>query len=705
MQWTRLRWTADDLATVENRFEQWAVADGYTNLGLMLGAPSGNLVDVDLDHPKTMRLRDLLLPPTPMSTGHAGRRLSHMWYVCTEGTLPDTRRYKMPDGSVSVELRSDRAQTLIPPSIHPSSEAYLWEGKPWGGERGPAQVDGRVLAVQVALLALANVLVDNWPERGTRHDAYLALAGGLLRHGDTVHPYWGGRNNARIVIEAVATAMFDEEGPEVRAREALGSTARRLQEGGRAVGFGRLAEIIGDDYVQQARRLIAEVEFLAGVKEETPAPRTSPLPVADPDQLKLAEETPEDTDPLALGPGRRKTSWSRVDPENYLTGRVQHLQPSILLRDDGQALMYPGRVNMLYGSSESAKSWIALQACLQVVSEGERVAYLDFEDDPKSTFDRARDLGAGIDDLRHQFGYFHPEGPNAEMERTRWGESKMSVAGAEIAKDFAEEIERLDPVLIVIDTMSVLYGLHGLDTNDTSNTVVITDWLKKWTRRGRTTVLAIDHTAKGSAKGVLPIGSQHKQAAIQGTMIQAWVNRQPIPGAVGELELWVVKDRPGAVRKISERRSQNAQLCAVVEMDSRAGDRVDMRILPPPHLTLDGDPHVDARDSQAAQRMSKKVNQEHLIRRAFDEVGQTLTINQLAKRSELTEAATRRTADRMVGLGELVQTKVKTGQRGQPAIGYVLTMRDLDSSDGDDEIDDETDDDADEGADEDAGEG
>src|SRR5690606_24019321 len=121
--WTRVRWDADDLDNVRAKFTGWRES-GMGNIGLLLGEPSGGLVDVDLDHPRAMRLRDYFLPPTPMRTGRAGTRNSHYWYRI-EGDVPGTRRYKMPkeadegDGEVSVELRSTGAQTVIPPSIHP----------------------------------------------------------------------------------------------------------------------------------------------------------------------------------------------------------------------------------------------------------------------------------------------------------------------------------------------------------------------------------------------------------------------------------------------------------------------------------------------------------------------------------------------------------------------------------------------------------
>src|SRR5690606_18421502 len=126
----------------------------------------------------------------------------------------------------------------------------------------PAEVDGRVLALQVALLALSCVLIENWPGRGSRHDAYLALTGGLLRFGNDVHPWW--EKNVSVLIRALAMATGDEDGPDEREKESVRTTVAKLREGRKVVGWPRLAEIIGADHVRKARQLVAEVESLAG---------------------------------------------------------------------------------------------------------------------------------------------------------------------------------------------------------------------------------------------------------------------------------------------------------------------------------------------------------------------------------------------------------------------------------------------------------
>src|SRR3546814_16527158 len=63
-------------------------------------------------------------------------------------------------------------------------------------------------------LGLAALLAIEWPTRGGRHDAYLALAGALLAegYGDTrrVSPIW--KEFAPGIIAVIAQATHDEAG-------------------------------------------------------------------------------------------------------------------------------------------------------------------------------------------------------------------------------------------------------------------------------------------------------------------------------------------------------------------------------------------------------------------------------------------------------------------------------------------------------------
>lgn len=642
--WPKLRWenTPEGLEHVTKSFDDWADS-GHGGLGVLLGTPSGGLVDIDLDHPKTARLKDHFLPRTPARSGRDSRPGSHYWYIVKPGTLQESRTFKLPrelesaDSQMIVEYRSTGGQTALPGNVHPTGEKYAWTGPEWGGEYGPAVVDGRMLLVQTALLGFCTLLVNYWPGEGGRHQAYLALAGGLLRVGEGVHPYWS--RNIGVVISAIADATNDDDGAETRIVEAVETTLKRLREGKPAAGFGKLAEIIGEPAVKQARVILAEIESAAGLPSRTSGslsvekiaaavegrdvrtPSTAPQTPATHGERKErtrpadATEYGDDTDhpealpSLARDPlEEREGSWQAVDLDPYLTGQVQTIEPTIMEREDGQALMYPGRLNMLYGPSEAAKSWISLFTCVQLLERGERVIYLDLEDEPVNTLERLRLMGASPDDLRTGFSYVRPEEPLAPMQRTRWGEKEPTGQGEVNMALFSKLLEETDPALIVADGMTVLYGLHGLDSNDSVQTDIITSWLKSLTRNGRTTVLVVDHTAKNPSRGSMPIGSQHKVSMVQGTLLQTFPVRQPMPGAIGEIELIVLKDRPGKVRAISEKSGEKAQLAARIIMDSTVEGKTDISLQVPnkrQNLSSDSTQEIDLRNSNAAAKAEK----------------------------------------------------------------------------------------------------
>jgi len=635
---------------------------------------------------------------------------------------------------VSVEIRGNGAQTLVPPSIHPATaETYEWEGEPWGGEEGPTLVDGTELLAQVILLGLCAVLLDAWPGPGQRHDAYVSLAGGLLRYGDsqTVHPFW--ERNAGLVIRTLALATHDEDGAEQREREAIYTTKRRLREGGEATGFTRLAEYIGEESVQIVERLVRDAEAVAGfvpdvagdvpgwqppwarqwdglkieLDDAAPAPEfveaddnaeprslgairpehgsegveSSGSPANDVEAEDLDEDVREDLDPLDARP----SSWSPVDLEPYLTGKLTVPDPEVCRRNDGACLMYRGRVNMLFGSSESAKSWIAMAICLQEIEAGGRALYLDFEDEPVQTLNRLRLLGAADDDLRAQFSYIRPEGPLADMQRNKWGKDQPTKSGEFAQDQFDMALTSLDPDIIVADGMTALYGLHGLDANDAVSTDVITSWLKRLTRNGRSTVIIIDHQAKSAEKGSMPIGSQHKVAMVQGTLLQVWPIKQPMPGDVGEMELVVLKDRPGQVRAHSQKTGGRgkAQVAGVVTLDSRTEGRSSLVITPPRRtpsggggvLNSDGEDVNDAERrveldftdmSKAVEKIAQRQDDEDTVVGAFrGEVGIRLGSRDLFAivDGDLPRERTKEALDRLISRGWIMAEGGRGGRQ------------------------------------------
>jgi len=207
-----------------------------SNLGILLGEASGGIVDVDLDARQAVNLADAFLPSTNRIHGRRSKPRSHRWYRSPDIKRP--QKFVDVDGTCLVEIRTEGQQTLVPPSIHPSGEALTWACQ---GE--VSAVASKALISAVNLLAAASLIARHWPERGSRHDASLALHGFLLRSNFT-------QDDAMRFVMEVARAAGDEEW---RSRSLDGhKTSERIRAGLAATGRVRLAKLVGKAVVDLA---------------------------------------------------------------------------------------------------------------------------------------------------------------------------------------------------------------------------------------------------------------------------------------------------------------------------------------------------------------------------------------------------------------------------------------------------------------------
>lgn len=125
---------------------------GPGNIGLLLGEPSGWLIDVDLDCEEAVRLAAQHLPPTAAVTGRISRPGSHWWYRC-RGVKPMKLSDPVTHDTI-LEIRSSGQQTLVGPSVHPG------DGERYDDLAGePAEVDPGVL--EAAARALCHAVVES----------------------------------------------------------------------------------------------------------------------------------------------------------------------------------------------------------------------------------------------------------------------------------------------------------------------------------------------------------------------------------------------------------------------------------------------------------------------------------------------------------------------------------------------------------------
>jgi hypothetical protein len=174
--WQKLRLSEEDLP---KRFN----ANGQRqNVGILLGAPSGGLIDIDLDLSDACALGAVLLPQTGAIFGRPGKPKSHFLYLATDPAIPKTMQLDWPglvddDGkSVRiVELRSTGLQTIFPGSVHDRTGEEIR----WDVDGEPAHVPAAQLTRIVPIIAAGSVLVSYW-QRGWRNKLSLALSGALL---------------------------------------------------------------------------------------------------------------------------------------------------------------------------------------------------------------------------------------------------------------------------------------------------------------------------------------------------------------------------------------------------------------------------------------------------------------------------------------------------------------------------------------------
>jgi len=224
-------------------------------------------------------------------------------------------------------------------------------------------------------------------------------------------------------------------------------------------------------------------------------------------------------------------SWAGIDLTSYLDGTHLPCQPTLLRRSDGPHLLYPGRVHWLAGEPEALKSWLALLACLQVLDQGGRVVFIDFEDGPAGIVGRLLALGVDRQVIASRFDYRSPEGALRRAERD-------ALAGDVAAAD-----------LLVIDACTEALAAQGLSSKDDVDVASWLALLPRWAARLGPAVLVLDHVVKDSEnRGRWATGSQHKLAGLDGVALTLEAVQPGGVGMVGRSRLYCSKDRHGQVR-------------------------------------------------------------------------------------------------------------------------------------------------------------
>lgn len=282
---------------------------------------------------------------------------------------------------------------------------------------------------------------------------------------------------------------------------------------------------------------------------------------------------------------QRPASWEPQNPDSVLKGAYVRLEPTLLARNDGKCLLYPGKTHWISGEPESGKSWLALIAASQVLRDpsGGRVLYLDYEDDMPEVVKRLLALDVPRSALKfdsNRFRYVQPQvGHEHEQAAFR---SLLSQRWA----------------LVILDAVTEALSTEGKSGRDENE---VADWankvVKPFAQRTGAAVVCIDHVVKSQDnRGRWSIGSQHKLAVLSGAAYSVEIVDEIAPGQEGTLLMWVAKDRLGSVRRSASNwdRSTKMKLAARITLDATDPDNIVAQVWEPKEDDQDSRPSWSA---------------------------------------------------------------------------------------------------------------
>lgn len=184
-----------------------------SNIGLVLGSVSGNIIDIDIDDPIAANIIERnfkdkapikILPFTFYTFGRDSKPLSHILYKCGD-TSP--KQFKDFQGNLISEIRGENQQTRIPESTHLENgvvETVRWYNPRLNINYDLIRVDRKRIEDGLELLTILTTIAKRWKNaNGSRHNLALDISGVFLKK---YRP-----EDVKYFIELICNITNDEE--------------------------------------------------------------------------------------------------------------------------------------------------------------------------------------------------------------------------------------------------------------------------------------------------------------------------------------------------------------------------------------------------------------------------------------------------------------------------------------------------------------
>lgn len=564
---------------------EWYQGGVNTGLGIVTGQASGNLEMLELEGRAVAagmldQVREIALASglgeiwTVINQGYVELTPSgglHWLYRIADEPVPgNTKLARRPgeNGGVEVlcETRGEGGYVVVAPSsgaVHPSGRGWVQV------TGGPALIPVLSWEERQAIHAVFRCL-DAMPSVETVKESMAAPKGEGVSPGDDYNAKatWDeilGKRGWSKVFSASGTTYWRRPGKSVGISATTGRNDgdnlyvfTTSTEFDAERPYSKFAAITTLDFNGDFKACARELRRMGfGSITVAPEPSVSPIAPAQPMEAQPADILDRERPGEVVDEVERSSWWpKKLD----LLDIEAEPKPAFLPREDGERLIYRGKVNGLLGESESGKTWVALFAVQQALAEDHKVIYLDFEDSAKGILGRLRALGA-IDQHLEKLIYAQPD------------EGLSQAAAA----DLYEALASFNPDLVVLDGVNAAMTLLGLDLNSNTDATKFSQLVLRPLKRQGAAVLTIDHVPKSKEnRGNYAIGAQAKRADIDGVGIAVEVLAPFGRGQNGELRLSVTKDRPGHVRAIA----LGAKAVGVAHLRSAGEDKVRIAIVP-----------------------------------------------------------------------------------------------------------------------------
>lgn len=236
----------------ERRITKEEVADAFnddSNIGLILGAASNGLVDVDLDCDEAIKIASHFLPETGMKCGRPAAPDSHHFYICPAIEAKQFRDADAGDHDPMIlEIRSNRSMTVVPPSRtlvdkHGDPDGETEERTWTTDDLNPATVSRDELFPALCTIASIVLISRSW-KPGKRNETAMALAG-MLAHGGIP------LEQAKRMVTAVC-GITNDAAQEDRIA-AVKRTYDKYDNEQEVKGFPALCELIGNKRAEKIK--------------------------------------------------------------------------------------------------------------------------------------------------------------------------------------------------------------------------------------------------------------------------------------------------------------------------------------------------------------------------------------------------------------------------------------------------------------------